>query len=100
MEVSVPCDQARPYHNKLFGCSDREVGGFGGEGYTKPSLLSGGSTNDESTRSEVKDGYCQRLSMLLLAFGAAVGRHGLASAALGGDIINMIQHITTPGNIG
>lgn len=40
--------------------------------------------NDES---EVKDGYCQWLSMLVLAFGAAVGRHGLASAALGGECV-------------
>ncbi|EGO58337.1 hypothetical protein NEUTE1DRAFT_101204 [Neurospora tetrasperma FGSC 2508] len=125
MEVSVLCDQIRPCYIKLFGFSDRDVGGFG-EGYAKPSLLSAGSTtlnlslalNDES---EVKDGYCQRLSMLVLAFEAAVGWHGLASAALGGEcltllgsvassrrladllvnvsIINMIQHITTPGNI-
>ncbi|KAK3495246.1 uncharacterized protein B0T23DRAFT_404007 [Neurospora hispaniola] len=131
MGVSVLCDQIRPCYIKLFGFSDRDVGGFG-EYYTKPSLLSAGSTplnfslalyvsslngnvvinqskwTDPSIKdeldgldtesSEVKDGYCQRLSMLVLAFGAAVGRHGLASAALGG-IINMIQHITTPGNI-
>ncbi|KHE86443.1 hypothetical protein GE21DRAFT_1204001 [Neurospora crassa] len=130
MEVSVPCDQACPCYIKLSGFSDREVGGFG-EGYTKPSLRSAGSTTLNFSLAlpvghyEVKDGYCQRLSMLVLAFGAAVGRHGLASAALGGEcylmvltllgpvvcrrrladllvhvsIINMIQHFTTPGNI-
>ncbi|KAK3504417.1 hypothetical protein B0T13DRAFT_485463 [Neurospora crassa] len=144
MEVSVPCDQACPCYIKLFGFSDREVGGFG-EGYTKPSLRSAGSTTlnfslalprtnaeangkkgnalkwtgpsikdglddfdtESNTGSEVKDGYCQRLSMLVLAFGAAVGRHGLASAALGavadtGLIVSVEHgtvHITTPGNI-
>nr|pir related to microcin e492 precursor [imported] - Neurospora crassa [Neurospora crassa] len=140
MEVSVPCDQACPCYIKLSGFSDREVGGFG-EGYTKPSLRSAGSTTlnfslalprtnveangkkgnalinqskwtgpsikdglddfdteSVTTGSEVKDGYCQRLSMLVLAFGAAVGRHGLASAALGAvadtGLIVSVEHGT------